>query len=266
MEKRLMPGNLEKYRGDLKELVRLGEEMLIDISLRDAAIDEEQKELTEKIKGSLEREYQHWYTEACAVIRQLIPDRAAEFERLYLGDGKRKTVDASTYNIQDWLTGRRAPLGPLGEKPFNDMLAVSMRLKTQLEILKSAEARFQSSLFDIRQLLQADLFDSELDACRELAARGFLRAAGAIAGVILEKHLRQVALNYQIVVCRREPTINDFNDQLKNAGVLDVPAWRQIQRLGDVRNLCGHSKHRDPSNDEVEELIRGVDHVIRTLF
>ena len=125
---------------------------------------------------------------------------------------------------------------------------MSLRLKTQLEILKSAEARFQSSLFDIRQLVRADLFDSELDACRELAAHGFLRAAGAIAGVILEKHLRQVIADHGIDVRKAEPTINDFNDQLKKAGVLDVPAWRQIQRLGDIRNLCGHSKHREPSS------------------
>ena len=96
--------------------------------------------------------------------------------------------------------------------------------------------------------------------------QGFLRAAGAIAGVILEKHLRQVIADHGIVVRKAEPTINDFNDHLKKAGVLDVPAWRQIQRLGDIRNLCGHSKHREPEKEEVEELIEGADRIIRTLF
>jgi hypothetical protein len=61
--------------------------------------------------------------------------------------------------------------------------AARPRLKAQLEILRSAKARLESSLFEMRKLAAADLFNSELDACRELAARGFLRAAGTIAGV-----------------------------------------------------------------------------------
>ncbi len=117
----------------------------------------------------------------------------------------------------------------------------------------------------MRQLVQADLFDGELDACRELAAHGYLRAAGTIAGVILEKHLRQVLVNHELALRRAEPTINDFNDQLKKAGVLDVPTWRKIQRLADVRNLCGHDRQREPTGEEVEELIASVDRLVRTL-
>ncbi len=287
-----MRGNLDQYRRDLKQLALLGEEMLIDLSLRDAAVDAEQRTAAKKIQGSFERNYQRWYTEAGAVVGQLIPGRAAEFEQLYLGDGKRKSIDADTYNIQDWLTGRRLPRAEKGTvpicrdqpsvgarpsgashkwglspfPPLGEVLAVSLRLKAQLEILKSAEARLQSSLFEMRQLVQADLFDSEIDACRELAAHGFLRAAGAVAGVILERHLRQVAANHGVVIRKKEPTINDLNDKLKTAGVLDVPAWRQFQRLADIRNLCDHNKHREPHRTEVEELIAGTDRIVKTLL
>jgi hypothetical protein len=118
----------------------------------------------------------------------------------------------------------------------------------------------------MRQLIRADLFDSELDACRELAMHGFLRAAGSIAGVILEKHLRQTIDNRGIVVRKTEPTINDFNDHLKKAGALDVPTWRKIQRLGDIRNLCGHSKHREPTVEEVDEIIDGTDGIVQSLL
>ena len=262
-----MPASLDNYRSDLKNLVQVGEEMLVDLSLRDAAVEQEPLALAERMKGSFERNYQRWYTEARAVVEQLLTARADEFSQLYLGDGKRKTIDAATYTIQDWLTGRRAPADSAGNgKSFNDRVVVSLRMKTQLEILRSAEARFDSSLFDIRQLVQAELFDSELDACRELSSRGFLRAAGSIAGVVLERHLLRVLANHNIVVRKKEPTINDFNDRLKKADVLDVPAWRQIQRLADIRNLCSHSKHREPRKKEVDELIEGVDKLTRTLF
>ncbi len=141
-----------------------------------------------------------------------------------------------------------------------------MRFSTQLAILKAVEARFESSLFDIKQLVQADLFDSELAAATELAKKGFLRGAGAIAGVVLEKHLAQVVDNHASKTRKKNPSISDFNDLLKNVGVLDVPTWRQIQRLGDIRNLCDHNKEREPTIDEVNELVAGVDKITKTLF
>jgi len=53
---------------------------------------------------------------------------------------------------------------------------------------------------------------------------------------------------------------------LKNGSVIDTPMWRFIQHLGDIRNLCDHNKDRDPTKEEVEDLISGVQKVIKTLF
>lgn len=267
-----MPTNLSKYKGDLSELVSLGEAMNTDLSLRalekegKLKKDKELQELKDKFKGSFEKNYQKWYTQSCAVIRQLIPDRIAEFENLYKGEGKRKEINSITYTIQDWLTGVRSSTMYTGEKYFDDFAIIYMRLNTQLEILKSVEARLESSLFEIRQLVQADLFDSEIDSARELLKCGFLRPAGAISGVILEKHLLQVCANHKVPTRKKNPTISDFDDLLKNNDVVDVPSWRFIQRLGDLRNLCCHNKDREPTKDETSELVEGVDKVIKTIY
>ena len=135
-----------------------------------------------------------------------------------------------------------------------------------MAILKSAKGRFESSLFDIRQLVQADLFDSELDAARELLKNKFVRAAGAIAGVVLEKHLAQVCRNHNVAVSKKHPTINDFNGLLKDNHVIDTPQWRLIQHLADLRNLCDHNKDREPEIAEIDDLISGVDKMMKTLF
>ena len=82
----------------------------------------------------------------------------------------------------------------------------------------------------------------------------------------MERHLSQVSVNHNIKTRKKSPTIGDFNDLLKNNDVLDTPSWRQIQRLGDIRNLCAHNKQRDPTKEEVEELISGVDKYTKTLF
>ena len=225
----------------------------------------EDEDAVTKVTVRLLADYQKWYTEASVVIKQLLPGRLAEFEQLYKGDGRRKKIDAATFTIQDWLRGFQSPR-KVGGKIFDDFTIVTMQFVTQLNILKSVGARFDSSLFDIRQLVQADLFDSELGAARELANRGFLRAAGAVSGVVLERHLGHVIDNHGITTRKKDPAINDLNDLLKNMEVLDIPSWRQIQRLGDIRNLCVHKKERDPTNDEVEELINGVEKYTKTLF
>lgn len=265
-----MASNLDRYKADLDRLIWLADDMLLDLHFQEiegnGKLNAEHEELKKKLSGAFQRHYQKWYTESLAVVRQLIPDRLAEFEDLYKGDGRRKEVNAVTYNIQDWLMGVRAAEDYTGEKRFNDFAAASMRMDTQAKILKSAAQRFESSLFDIRQLVQADLFDSELDAARELLKHKFLRAAGAIAGVVVEKHLAQVAANHQVVIRKQHPTIADLNDPLKAAGVIDTPLWRNIQRLADLRNLCDHSKNREPTSDEVGELIDGVDKLVKTLF
>ena len=79
--------------------------MDLDLTFRhleaEGELDEKSKKHAQTIKDTFEREYQKWYTESHAVIRQLIPDRIAELEHLYKGEGKRREVNASTYNIQD---------------------------------------------------------------------------------------------------------------------------------------------------------------------
>lgn len=264
--------NLDRYRKDLTNLIQLGQDMYLDLTFRalekqGKKLDRDQQEVKKKVSGLFERKYQKWFTEAFAIIRQLLPDRLGEFDAFYKADPKRKSVDATTYKIQDWLMGLRVTANKYsGEMPFDDFAAVTMRFAVQLEILKSVESRFESSLFDIRQLVQADLFDSELDAARELFKNGFLRAAGVVSGVVLEFHLSQVCTNHGLIPKKKDPSIADFNDLLKNSGAIDVPQWRFIQRLADLRILCGHKKHREPTSDEIAELIDGSEKITKTLY
>lgn len=264
--------NLDRYKKDLIRLIELGTNMDLDLRSRaqekqGAKLHKSRQKLKRKVSCIFESAYQKWYTEAYAIIKQLLPDRLDEFEAFYKVDSKRKSVDVTTYKIQDWLMGlRAAPDKDTCELPFYDLAVVIMRFAVQLEILKSLESRFESSLFDIKQLIQADLFDSELDVARELLKNGFLRAAGVIAGVVLEFHLSQVCTNHRLTLKKKVPAIADLNDLLKNSSVIDVPQWRFIQRLSDLRNLCAHKKHREPTADEITELIDGIEKITKTLY
>jgi hypothetical protein len=265
-----MSSNMDAYKQALERLVRLGDEMVLDLQIRhresQGDLPPQLLEAKKEFGGAFESKYQNWYTEATAVIRQLTPERSDEFRALYEGDPRRKDINLSSYAIRDWLVGIRAGSDLLTrEKLFDDFAAVTMRFQTQQSILKSAAVRFDSRLYNIKQLLQADLFDSELDAATELKKNGYLRAGGVITGVVLETHLAQVCQAHGLKTRKRNPTISDYNDLLKQAEVVDIPQWRFIQRLADIRNLSAHKKQREPTEDEIEEMLEGVDKTVKTL-
>jgi len=164
--------------------------------------------------------------------------------------------------MQDYLQGLQATY--LGDVKVDASAAIP-QFRQQLAILKAARTRFDSTLFEIRQLVQADLFDTEIAAARELLKGKFLRAAGAVGGVVLEKHLRQVCDDHAIKVVKKAPGITDLNELLKANGVIEVPQWRHISMLGDIRNLCVHNKQKEPTAEQVVDLIDGTDKVIKTI-
>ena len=265
--------NLEKYKKDLDSLITEGHKL--SLSMRhecfpekiEKQIETELKEDSEKILKSIKpfkEKYQDWYSESLVLLRQLLPDRVMDFTKLYEKPKTRKAIDNGNYVIEDYLQGLSLS-SRFGENYVGPEAAIS-QFEKQLYIVKSIKRRFSSSLFDIQQLAQADIFDSELEAAKELNKKGFTRGAGAIAGVVLEKHLGQVCNNHKINILKKNPSISDFNDKLKNGMVYETPVWRKIQHLGDLRNLCDHNKEKEPQTEDVHELIFGVENIIKTIF
>ena len=84
-------------------------------------------------------------------------------------------IEYGNYVMQDYLQGLVVTY--LGEEKVGPSAALS-QFQQQLAILKAARVRFESALFEITQIVQADLFDSEIEAGRELLKNKFIRAAG----------------------------------------------------------------------------------------
>lgn len=225
-------------------------------------IDDRVDTLLKKWVLTFHHHYETWYSEALAVITQVLPDRTDDFRSLYKIE-RRKEIDFASYTLSDYQIGLRITRGY--ENLFDPDSAAVAKFSQQLNIVRAAKAIFGSRLVDISAVLQADIFESELDAARELLKNGYDRAAGVVAGVVLEEHLGQIAKARRLTVRSKSPTISTYNDALKDASAIDVPTWRFIQRLGDIRNLCGHAGSRDPTRSEVSELIDGVDRVTKTV-
>ncbi len=272
-----MSSNWERYKKDFERLQR--DAALIEQSFAyycygkeyEAAVLKSCKGNKKAAKVCLDalpefkKSYQSWYSECLTLIKQLLPDRLADFIRLYEKPKGRKVIGFENYRIEDALQGLRVTRHYDGEVVADSKSAMP-HLTQQVAILDSVKGRFESSLYDIRQLVQADLLDSELDAARELLKHKFMRAAGAVAGVVLEKQLLEVCLNHNIKSSKKHPTIADLNDALKHSDVIETPQWRFHQHLADIRNLCDHNKQKEPTADQVSALIEGVSKVAKTVF
>ena len=270
-----MTSNLERYRKDLEELIRTGQKLghFINKKYNPKSYKKikRKKELKEKnidVKNlpNFRDGYQNWYTESLAIIKRLIPDRESDFVELYKKPKNRKKITNENYRIADYLAGLKISEAEMFQLEATIPYGIVTHLfHNQFTILKSARKRFESSLFDIKQLLQADLFDSELDAAEELNKKGFVRGAGAIAGVVLEGHLKEICNNHKIKVPQRNPNIKDFGHLLNSKNVIDLSKLKKIQYLAGLRNLCDHKKQADPTKEDITNLIKGVSEVIKNI-
>jgi hypothetical protein len=209
--------------------------------------------------------YQAWYSEAQALVKQVLPDRLSDFQSYYEYPRVRKDISFRNYMIRDYLQGLIITRGWDGNV-ITDGKAAIPEFVQQLNIVKAARDKLDSALIDLTAILQADLFDSEIDSARALAKAGYLRAGGAICGVVLEKHLRQVSDAHSIIIRKKNPGISDLNQALKDKDFISVPQWRFIQHLADIRNLCDHAKGKEPTKDEIEDLLAGTEKVLKTVF
>lgn len=280
-----MASNIDKYKKELDELIEEGLSLLYALNIectndrtgfirrlkRDPVYinNQERQNIIDRIIASspnFKWDYENWYSKSLALIEQLAPNRLDDFIAFYKNPQRdRQNVMYGNYVVSDALIDLEVTQGDLRTVVTNKSAAIPKFLQ-QFKIVEALKERFESSLYDIKQLMQADLFDSELDAAIELNKKGFIRGAGAIAGVVLENHLAQLCEKHKVSIKKKNPTIADFNDALKGSDVIDMANWRLIQRLTELRNLCDHKKRKDPTAEQVDELIDGVSKVIKTIL
>ena len=102
-----------------------------------------------------------------------------------------------------------------------------------------------------KALVQAEVFDSELEQARQLLDKTYYAAAAVISGVVLETALREL--------CDREEigysSLNKMNADLAKAGVYNKLIQKQITAYADVRNSAAHGKPDEYRKEDVSDMI-----------
>ncbi|MDI2091519.1 hypothetical protein [Commensalibacter oyaizuii] len=250
---------------ELDKLIEEGENLY-------QAIQEECKAVDTIFQETFFRQhYQQWYSKADIIIKTILPNRHDEFVSCYKYQEDRETLKKDNFRIQDYLHNKFVVLatGSLftnNYKSWKDCSETITFFYQQLSILKAVKEMLSSKLLDLKALVQADLFDSEIEVARELAKKGFLRAAGAICGVIIEKHLHALCERHNITISKKNPGINDLCVILRSNDVIDVPQERFIMSCADVRNLCDHNRGIEPTQTQINHLLSDTKRIIDTIY
>jgi len=197
-----------------------------------------------KLSEEFKLYYQDWYSSCCALLeRNYDKERTSEFKSEY--EKKIKTIISANYITIDT------------EYTFIDSF------EHQASILNALPLYLEHRLSDIELTVASILMDDEILEAEYLLKKGFIRAAGALAGVVLERHLKMMCdKNEPKLKYPKNATISKLNDILKDKNLMDMAEWRKIQYLGDIRNKCDHDMKVEPNKEEVADLISKVKELI----
>ncbi len=128
---------------------------------------------------------------------------------------------------------------------FKDLKAVFLAAKEDFE---------GGYLASMRTLVQAEVFDSELEQADELLRKGYSTAAAVIAGVVLETALRELCDQK----CIPHGKLDKMNADLTKADVYTKLVQKQITTWANIRNSAAHGKPDEFTEQDVINMIRDV--------
>jgi hypothetical protein len=197
------------------------------------------------------RKYQRFHSGGLHFVREFLPEKEAEFQMSY---------EARAYNdlegVMDYLQLRRGQYSTDKEEIIERFIN---RFEIQRSILSSIPYIARIEEMRLRELISADFVDRELEEAEQLFRREHIRAAGALAGVALEKHLKTLCDKYKLDYQKKD-TIEPLVEKLYNAKKIDLSQMKNIQYLASIRDKCDHPA--DIEKGEVKELIEKVKKIV----
>jgi len=217
-------------------------------SREDDQLTAEETKACYRLAREMNDHYRAWYTASWPLVNSNLPERVKEFETFY---------EASANHLMDIMSAsgqlRRQPL-VLFEKCFS----------AQTGFVRSIPSAIESKALALRGILARDLMDDELLVARHLLDNGYVREAGVVGGVVLERHLKLLCDKYSVTVGDKD-TLGQLNDKLRKH-YPDDAEYRRVQFLNEIRISCAHDKvTAAPDSNKVGQLLSGVKGFIATI-
>ena len=137
-------------------------------------------------------------------------------------------------------------------------------LKRLISVLRAALDDLNNGLLiPFKQLVQAEVFDSELDQAKHFLDASYITAAAVTAGVVLETAIRELCKNHEIELYLVDSNIpkklDVLNSALKKADVYSTLQQKRITALADIRNNAAHGNTDNFNKEDVTDMIRDIE-------
>jgi len=232
--------NIKDYLKEAKELETLFLKFVNECDeSRDGYGHTELSDSAKPIQRELLQRYEIWYAVTKLIVRQY-SDRYKVFEERYP-------------QVKQYILINANKRKETFQNNFIDLFDSQVNiLHTIIPIISLKETNF-------KKIITADLLDSELEQAEVLYKHEFHRAAGNIAGVVLERYLKTLC-EVNLIEIGEKDTIDPLATKLYKSDKLpdfDITLFKSIQHLASIRNKCDHPKD-EPKLHEVRELLDKV--------
>lgn len=140
--------------------------------------------------------------------------------------------------------------------PYGDNYGVFKRIRP---VFLAAKEDFEGGyLISVRNLVQAELADSELDQAKELLKTGYITAAAVVAGVVLETTLRSLCDRHEI----SHGKLDKMNADLSKVGQYNSLVQKKVTALAAIRNSAAHGRVDEFQSRDVEAMIGDVERFV----
>lgn len=130
------------------------------------------------------------------------------------------------------------------------------RLERMSAVFLAAKEDFEGGyLTSVRTLVQAELFNTELDQASELLTSGYKVPAAVVAGVVLETGLRELCSRNGIA----HGKLDKMNADLARATVYNLLQQKRITAIAQIRNDAAHGNPGQFNEADVKSMIADVE-------
>jgi hypothetical protein len=132
-------------------------------------------------------------------------------------------------------------------------------LQQMKAVFMAAKEDFEGGyLNSVRNLVQAEVFDNELDQAKELLNSGYASAAAVIAGVVLETTIRNLCSDNGLASGK----LDKMNADLAKQSVYNSLVQKRITALAGIRNSAAHGKTEEFNKDDVSAMIDEIERFV----
>ncbi|MBC3883698.1 DUF4145 domain-containing protein [Undibacterium griseum] len=133
-------------------------------------------------------------------------------------------------------------------------------------VLLSVKDDFESgSLFSLRRLVEAELFDEFLEQAEHLLEAGYFHPSAIVTGSVLEDGLRKLCVANDVSLPVK-PKLDWMNSELAKKAIYSKLVQKKITTIADLRNSAAHGKWDEFDASDVRSMLRDVRDIMTKHF